>query len=257
MDNLPQQPAANDLFPARLSRFWRLLDLMLIGLGVGFLLFSGLILVYALFDIPLSQAGGEIALTIPLSLSLVAVNALAFGLPAGAVLWIKRRSGKGFRFGWSWPSSIWIGRATGWGVATIFLTNLVAGLVFWLRDIEPENPQLDFILPEGFTWLGAIGMTVGVGLLVPLAEEMLFRGVIHRALRQVMSFWPAVIISSGLFGLFHVEPAIAAGAALLGGICAWVYERSESIWTAVLIHAINNGSKVITLYVLLAFDLPI
>jgi membrane protease YdiL (CAAX protease family) len=239
-----------------LPHYWGLIEIFLLGAGVIFLLFLGLGATFLLFDIPILQSAGDFELTLPLSLALVGVNIVAFALPVFVTVYLKKKDrADSFGFGWQKFSTKWLNIAIVLGIAAIFVTNILAYLVFLLLDTEPVNPQLDVVIPEGFSWLGAIGMTLGVGILVPIAEEMLFRGVIHRALRQFLTFWPAVLISSLLFGLFHVEPPIIVGAAVLGGICAWVYERSQSIWTAILIHLINNATKVAALYILLAFEM--
>ncbi len=230
------------------------MEVFLIGVAVVFLLMGGVAIIYIVFDIPFTAGGEEVELTLPFNLALVALNAFAFAVPVAVALWIKRGEKHPFGFGWMLPERSWFVTAAVLGAAVIFITNLIAYLVFELLDAEPVNPQLDMVVPDGFSWLGAVGMTIGVGVLVPLAEEWLFRGVIHRWLRQFLSFWPAVLLSSFIFGLLHIEPAIAAGAAVLGGICAWIYERSESIWPAVIVHLINNASKVILIYWLLAVE---
>lgn len=237
-----------------LTRYWTMIEVFLIGVAVVFLLMGGVAIVYVIFDIPFAAGTEEVELSLPFNLALVALNALAFAVPVAAALWIKGRQDHPFGFGWRVPERSWFVMAAVLGTAVIFITNLIAYLVFELQDAEPVNPQLDLVVPEGFSWLGAVGMTIGVGILVPIAEELLFRGVIHRWLRQFLSFWPAVLLSSFIFGLLHIEPAIAAGAAVLGGICAWIYERSESIWPAVIIHFINNASKVVLIYWLLALE---
>jgi membrane protease YdiL (CAAX protease family) len=35
-------------------------------------------------------------------------------------------------------------------------------------------------------------------------------------------------------------------------VLAWTYEKSESLWTPVVIHILNNAAKILLLYLLLA-----
>jgi len=44
----------------------------------------------------------------------------------------------------------------------------------------------------------------------------------------------------------------ALAALLLGIILALVFEYSRSLWSAVLVHVLNNGLKILLLYILVA-----
>jgi CAAX protease family protein len=81
-------------------------------------------------------------------------------------------------------------------------------------------------------------------IIVPIAEELLFRGVIFRWLWQRLSFWPAAVASSALFGLAHVwiDSIVAAGA--MGLVLAWLYERSRSLAPSILMHQTFNAAIV-------------
>lgn len=76
--------------------------------------------------------------------------------------------------------------------------------------------------------------------IVPLWEEVFFRGFIHNVLRNRLGLWGALIVSSLLFGLFHLIPLQILGAFILGLFLAWLYERSGSLWVAIYAHALNN-----------------
>ena len=88
---------------------------------------------------------------------------------------------------------------------------------------------------------GAIGpaLAVTVGLLVPFQEELLYRGLLLRALEPLCRV-PAMLLSSVLFGLGH-GPGGFLGAAAMGWLLAWMTLEYRSIWPAVLIHALFNN----------------
>ena len=104
---------------------------------------------------------------------------------------------------------------------------------------DTTNPQqylLDGALAGGWT---LVGLIVFGGLVVPLAEELFFRGVVYSSLRR---YGPviATLGSAALFGLAHGLSVVLVVAVLLGAVNAVLVERSGSIWPAVVVHATNN-----------------
>jgi len=104
-----------------------------------------------------------------------------------------------------------------------------------VRDFLYQNP-----LPSIFM----------VVILAPILEEILFRGVIFGPLRKKSRFL-AYFVSTALFAFLHIvafllltfDPSlffimlfyVPAGIAF-----CWAYEKSGSIWTAILLHAVMN-----------------
>lgn len=84
------------------------------------------------------------------------------------------------------------------------------------------------------------------GLISPLAEEIVFRGVIYNRLRRLYS--PAIgIAASGLlFGAFHGNLVQGVYGACLGMMMAYIYEKSGDFRIPVLFHAVANLSVYTT-----------
>jgi membrane protease YdiL (CAAX protease family) len=82
---------------------------------------------------------------------------------------------------------------------------------------------------------------VVIVVVAPVAEEILFRGfLLHRwAVRWGMK--TAVILSSAFFAILHVE---LIGHFFFGVVMAALYVRTQSLWMAILAHALNNGIVV-------------
>jgi membrane protease YdiL (CAAX protease family) len=74
-------------------------------------------------------------------------------------------------------------------------------------------------------------------LLPGLSEELLFRGVLQRAL---VRRWVAVIVSGSVFAMFHIDPVHVIGVLPLGLFLAWVAQRSSTSVTIVA-HVVNNS----------------
>ena len=88
-------------------------------------------------------------------------------------------------------------------------------------------------------------------LMAPLVEECLFRGVVFGTIRPRSRFW-AYAASITLFSLYHVWQYVAlTGDFSLLIYCllyvpvsvglAWAYDRSGSIWSPMVMHAIINA----------------
>lgn len=128
---------------------------------------------------------------------------------------------------------------------------LMYGLVSVAPALEAGTDLLsDTLVPEGT--LARLAVMLLGSLAAPLGEELLFRGVFYNALRRHWSFWPAALVSSLVFGGFHVIPLQVIAAAVLGIALCWTYEQSHSLWAPVLVHAVNNLIGFILAFVGLA-----
>lgn len=78
-----------------------------------------------------------------------------------------------------------------------------------------------------------------IGILTPVAEEMVFRGAVLKSLLH-HSAWLAIIVSSLLFGLVHGNLAQGTHAFVLGILLGWLYVRTGSIVPGIVLHWVNN-----------------
>ncbi len=83
-------------------------------------------------------------------------------------------------------------------------------------------------------------------IIAPIAEEYLFRGLMMRKmLRWNISPWYAIIGSSIMFGLIHLNPEQIPGAIILGIVMAWMCYRTKSLIPGIIIHITNNTLSLI------------
>ena len=84
---------------------------------------------------------------------------------------------------------------------------------------------------------------VAVGVVAPIAEEMVFRGAILRRLLDITGrrmAWVAIVVSAALFGVVHGNMAQGMNAFLMGLMLGWLYVRTRSIVPGVVMHIANN-----------------
>ncbi len=92
-------------------------------------------------------------------------------------------------------------------------------------------------------WLGILEF----GVLAPLGEEVVFRGVVYGQLKRASNVPVALVLSALLFGLYHGNLVQFVYAGTLGLAMALVYEVYGSLLLSVLFHAVAN----LTVYFLL------
>ena len=166
-------------------------------------------------------------------------------LAALAIFWCFRREYTALSWSWSWHAL-----AVGLGVFAIWTA----------LEPAPESTAAITAIPDSLsrlprpwaaTWLSA--RVIGSVAVIPLAEELAFRGYLTRrliaadflAVPEGRFTWPSFLLSSVLFGLLH-QRWIAG--TIAGMLYALVYYRRGKLADAVLAHAATNLS--ITIYVL-------
>jgi membrane protease YdiL (CAAX protease family) len=82
-------------------------------------------------------------------------------------------------------------------------------------------------------------------VIVPVFEELLFRGMIQSTLTAYfVRPWPAIGITSALFALMH--PATHVGGIFVLSVClGYAYEKSGSLLRPIMIHIIFNAISVV------------
>lgn len=78
------------------------------------------------------------------------------------------------------------------------------------------------------------------GFLIPVTEELIFRGLCFPALRDRLSFLPSAVLSAALFGIYHGNLPQGVYAFLIGMTAAWLYEITKTLLAAILLHMSAN-----------------
>ncbi len=84
-----------------------------------------------------------------------------------------------------------------------------------------------------------------IAVAAPILEEILFRGVILRALLKKYSPWKAILISALVFGVFHMNPWQFLYATVLGLYLGYIYWKTRSLFYPILIHWLLNSTAFI------------
>lgn len=130
-------------------------------------------------------------------------------------------------------------------LVSLFLKNVL----FFFRGVEGEEQvvvtQLKSTMSEPFL---LVGMILLISLVVPVVEELLFRGFLQNYFAGVMSRWMAIAMSSLIFTMFHFSAKqglqnleLLPSLFLLSLILGYNFERTRSIWGPVGLHVAFNS----------------
>lgn len=117
------------------------------------------------------------------------------------------------------------------------LAVLVATLVSIISPeaLETFNGLMDSAL-SGDEFMAFLAVVI----LAPIAEELLFRGIIFRMLVKHWSEVAAIVVSALLFGLYHMNLMQAIYVLPIGLLLGYTAYKCKSVLPCILIHMINN-----------------
>lgn len=111
----------------------------------------------------------------------------------------------------------------------------------WTRLVPvPPDSFRPFEMLTG-TAEGRLTVILFAMVAAPLAEELVFRGLVQRPLERRWGPAPAIAFTALLFALVHALPWVLPIHLLLGAAFGFVVYATRSIWAGVLLHAANNA----------------
>ncbi len=183
-------------------------------------------------------------------LALLALNAAVIAVILVAA---RRRFARGLKgFGLN-PKTL--GADAGWGavnllavyplvITGIWLVMVIGRLIAGYDFAFPVHESLEDLADTDLVWAQVLLVVLLAGV-VPVMEELLFRGLLQSAFRGVLpGVWPAILITSALFAIVH-SPYHAPGIFALSCAMGYAYERSGSLFRPICIHIFFNATIVI------------
>ncbi len=121
------------------------------------------------------------------------------------------------------------------------------GLVVEVLTRNVEGFQTDFMERILSTHSDKLLLFIGIGLMAPLFEEFLLRGLLFGSIRHVSDEHMAVALTAGVFTLMHLQYNWMIMLLILpmGVVLGYARSRSGSIWVPVLLHVVNNSLSVL------------
>jgi len=196
------------------------------------------------YDLSYAQAFQRISAD-PLFMALATVIGIGIALVAGKA-WVDPDA--------SWERVLWVNRVP----LRIVALALVAGFALQFPLAELSNLS-EFVFPASLEekefihrvmtpkgWERIFSTLLALAVIVPICEEVLFRGFLLRGLKYTYGAAPALFVSSILFGLSHFRlPTAILPATIAGLLLGLIVLRRGSIWPSIAMHAAVNTVPVI------------
>ncbi len=146
-----------------------------------------------------------------------------------------------------WPKrAFWVIAAS---TLVLFSIMLAFGTIVYLFDREAfvgdVKPFAD--LAQTRLWWGLL---IGAAVGAPIAEEVLFRGLLFGVLRDTrLGLAGTLLITSGLWSALHMQYSLYGLIAIfcIGLYLGWLRERTRSLIPPMVCHALYNGTIVVAL----------
>jgi len=200
------------------------------------------IFLLALIDVALlvaaSQgAGAQLAQTAGLILI-----QLAYLLPLIVIFAYRRVNPKALGFGMFEWSTLGIG--CGLLVAS-YVIILAHNAILMLLGVDTQGDQILelFAALDSPVWFILVGV-----IFAPFVEELFFRGFLFQGFRQKYGWVKGGLLSSVIFGVAHLDPVAFIPTTILGGLLAYLYHRSNSVWPGIILHVLINALGMCAAY---------
>ena len=89
-----------------------------------------------------------------------------------------------------------------------------------------------------------------LAVVAPIVEEIIFRGWLYGKLRVKIPKWVAVLVTSFLFGLIHLQWNVGISVFSMSVVCCLLREVTGTIYAGMLVHILNNGIAFYLVYVM-------
>jgi membrane protease YdiL (CAAX protease family) len=135
-------------------------------------------------------------------------------------------------------------------IAAMLILTLHFGKFIWGQDFEIQpHEELEQIRAYSEPPVRVLIIITAI-VIVPVFEEMLFRGLFQTMLRSILvNCWPSIAISSVLFALAHANAGHWPVLFILSLCMGYAYEKSGSLLRPIFIHCLFNATSIVgTLY---------
>ncbi|MDQ7096830.1 type II CAAX endopeptidase family protein [Desulfosporosinus sp. PR] len=148
---------------------------------------------------------------------------------------------------WQWPDFGWrtvslrraLPKILGiYGVT--WIVNISYALFLYQHGMSPPATDVYTKLLGQSSGLTLLLNLLLAGVLAPVIEETLFRGLIFGSLRAYCGKWTATVISAAIFSGLHFQAYGFLPRFILGIALVYLFDKYKSLYPSVALHSLNN-----------------
>ncbi|WP_051015719.1 CPBP family intramembrane glutamic endopeptidase [Desulfitobacterium dichloroeliminans] len=143
-------------------------------------------------------------------------------------------------FGWQNVQKRYLGSVLVLYILT-WVVNILYATYLLERGFTPPDTDVYIKLLSNVNLVTFCLNLILAGILAPIIEETLFRGIIYRSLNTYMGKWTAAAISAAIFSGLHLQSYGFIPRFILGMVLAFLVMKYNSIKPSVALHALNNS----------------
>jgi len=136
--------------------------------------------------------------------------------------------------------------------ALTWIINISYAIFLYQHGLTPPDTDVYAKLLGQATWYSLILNLFLAGILAPIVEETLFRGVVFGSLQRYFGKWTAAVLSAVIFSALHLQAYGFFPRLILGLFLVYLYDKYKSLYPAIALHGLNN-----IVATLIAASLPI
>ncbi len=132
----------------------------------------------------------------------------------------------------------------------LVLPSWMSSIEDWMRNSENQAIQITEAFLSTKSISGLLGNLFIVAVLPAIGEELLFRGLLQKLIKDLTrNSHLAIWITAALFSALHLQFFGFLPRMLLGALFGYLLEWTGTLWLPIIAHFINNAAGVITFFV--------
>lgn len=119
-----------------------------------------------------------------------------------------------------------------------YIIIIIHNALLYFMGVDTQGQDIIKIFAKLDTpiWFFIVGAIVA-----PFVEESFFRGFLFQGFRARYGWIPAMLLSSAIFAIAHLQLVALIPTFILGCVLAYVYHRSNSLWPGMALHFLVNA----------------
>ena len=125
------------------------------------------------------------------------------------------------------------------GVVFSISVTISVQLIVALINVANMDETYQNVASGQYSCMFGVGL-VGYGIIAPLVEELIYRGLVYGVFRRYLPLPWAMVISALIFGIIHGNLVQGIYAFVFGCLMVMMYEYYGTFWAAVAMHILAN-----------------